>query len=138
MVYSSIQLNFLDISLVIVRLILAVVMGSHGWYKSFGKQGFNGSAERFKLHGIPWPLFFSYLTSLSQLLAVPLFLTGFFTRIISMVVMLEMIVAAWVKYRETKRIFDGADLPLSDLGLCLILIVSGAGHYSIDTMIFNK
>lgn len=123
--------GFENAALLITRILAAIVFASHGWYKSFGKQKFRGSAERFAERGIPLPLFFSYVTSLSQLLAVPLLLFGFLTQWIAILMALEMVVAIWAKYMDTKAVFDGMDLPLSDLAICLVLIAFGPGAYAL-------
>lgn len=130
----SITNGLTDAVLLFTRVIAAIVFGSHGWFKSFGKQKFKGSARRFKEHGIPFPLFFSYLTATSQLVAVPLLMAGFLTRWIALFLAGQMVVATWAKYKETKAIFDGADLPLSDLVICLLLVVLGPGAFSIDAL----
>ncbi|CEP69346.1 Uncharacterised protein family YphA [Moorella glycerini] len=132
--FLSFMQDYLDWALVIVRVVLAIVFGAHGWHKSFGKQGFQESAHRFIEHGIPFPLFFSYVVSLSQLVAVPLLLVGLFTRWVALVLLVEMMVATRVKYKEN-GIFDGADLPMSDLALCLLLMVLGPGALALDALI---
>jgi len=124
-----------DAVLFIVRIIAAVIFSSHGWFKSFGKQKFRGSADRFAERGIPFPLLSSYVSSLSQLLAVPLLVLGFLTQWIVLLLAMEMLVAVWVKYMDTHAIFDGMDLPLSDLAICLMLFVLGPGALSIDALI---
>lgn len=127
--------NWSDPALFVVRVITAVIFASHGWFKSFGKQSFRGSAERFAERGIPFPLFFSYVTSLSQLIAAPLLVLGFLTQWIVLLLAMEMIVAVWAKYMDTHAVFDGMDLPLSDLAICLMLFALGPGAYSIDALI---
>lgn len=133
--FFSFAENWSDSALFIVRVITAVIFASHGWFKSFGKQKFRGSAERFAERGIPFSLFASYVTSLSQLIAAPLLVLGFFTQWIVLLLAMEMIVAVWAKYMDTHAIFDGMDLPLSDLAICLMLFVLGPGAYSIDALI---
>lgn len=125
--------NYSDWALAFVRLVLAIVFWAHGWFKSFGRQGFHGSAARFKHHGIPFPLFFSYVTSISQLIAVPFLALGLITRWVALLLSIEMIVATWAKYKEN-YVFDGADLPMSDLALCLMLIVFGPGRFALDAL----
>lgn len=130
----SVTNGLADVTLFFTRIIAAIVFGAHGWFKSFGKQKFAGSAKRFQEHGIPFSLFFSYVTASSQLIAIPLLIFGFLTRWIALFLACQMVVATWAKYKETKAIFDGADLPLSDLVICLLLVVLGAGAYSIDAL----
>ncbi|TGE39112.1 DoxX family protein [Desulfosporosinus fructosivorans] len=127
--------NWSEAVLFIVRIITAVIFASHGWFKSFGKQKFRGSADRFAERGIPFPLFLSYVTSLSQLIAVPLLVLGFLTQWIVLILAMEMLVAVWAKYMDTHAIFDGMDLPLSDLAICMMLFVLGPGAFSIDALI---
>ncbi|KKM10493.1 DoxX family protein [Clostridiales bacterium PH28_bin88] len=126
--------QFLDMTLLVLRVILAIVFASHGWYKSFGKQGFVESARRYAFHGIPFPLFFSYLVAISQLVAVPLLLLGLLTRWLALFLFVQMIVATWAKYREN-GIFDGADLPMSTGAGCLLLLVLGPGAFALDAFI---
>ena len=131
--FSFVQ-GFSDLTLVIVRILAAIVFASHGWFKSFGKQKFRGSAERFAERGIPFPLLASYITSWSQLIAVPLLVLGFMTQWIALLLALEMVVAIWAKYMDTHAIFDGMDLPLGTLAICLVLFVLGPGAYSLDAL----
>ncbi|WP_434511856.1 DoxX family protein [Desulfitobacterium sp. AusDCA] len=133
--FFSFAQGWSDAALFILRFTAAVVFGAHGWFKSFGKQKFRGSADRFAEKGIPFPLFFSYVTSLSQLLSVPLFILGLFTQWIALMLAGEMVVATITKYQETNSIFDGADLPLSDLAICLALIIMGPGAFALDALI---
>lgn len=126
--------NYLDWGLLISRFTLATVFASHGWYKSFGKQGFVESARRYAFHGIPFPLFFSYFVAVSQLVAVPFLLLGFLTRWLAFFLLLQMIVATWAKYREN-GIFDGADLPMSTGALCLLLFILGPGAFALDAFL---
>lgn len=133
--FFSFTQSWSDAVIFVVRIITAIVFASHGWFKSFGKQGFHGSAKRFAERGIPFPLFASYVTSLSQLLAVPLLVLGFLTQWIVLLLAMEMIVAVWAKYMDTHAIFDGMDLPLSDLAICFMLFVLGPGAISIDALI---
>jgi putative oxidoreductase len=126
---------FSDSALLLTRIIAAIVFASHGWFKSFGKQKFQGSAENFAKRGIPFPLFFSYVTALSQLIAVPLLLAGFLTQWICLLLGMEMAVAIWAKYYDTHSVLDGMDLPMSDLAICLMLFVLGPGVYSLDAMV---
>jgi len=120
-----------DISLFILRIILAWVFWVHAWHKSFGKQGFRGSGDRFKFHGIPFPYAMAYFVSISQLIGAPLLLIGFLTRWWSLLFMCQMIVGTYSKYKED-RWFNGADFPLSLAGIFLLLIFLGPGAYSID------
>lgn len=133
--FFSFSQSWSDAVLFIVRIITAVIFASHGWFKSFGKQKFRGSADRFAERGIPFPLLASYVSSLSQLLAVPLLVLGFLTQWIVLLLAIEMLVAIWAKYMDTHSIFDGMDLPLSDLAICLMLFVLGPGTLSIDALI---
>ena len=127
--------SWADVGLLVVRILTAVIFASHGWFKSFGKQKFRGSAEQFAERGIPFPLLVAYITSLSQLVAVPLLVLGFLTQWIALLLAMEMLVAVWAKYIDTQAIFNGMDLPLSDLAICLMLFILGPGAYSIDALI---
>ncbi|MFZ5944101.1 MAG: DoxX family protein [Bacillota bacterium] len=126
----------LDFSLLILRIILAWVFWVHAWHKSFGKQGFRGSGDRFKFHKIPCPYLMAYFVSTSQLIGAPLILFGFLTRIVSLLFMFQMIVGAICKYKEDKW-FNGADFPLALTGIFFVLFFLGAGTYSFDNFWVN-
>jgi len=123
----------IDISLLILRVILAWVFWVHAWHKSYGKQGFKGSGDRFKFHGIPFPYAMAYFVSVSQLIGAPLLLIGFLTRWWSFLFMGEMLVGTYCKYKE-ERWFNSADLPLSLAGIFLLLMFLGGGPYSVDAL----
>lgn len=122
-----------DISLLVLRLIMAWIFWVHAWFKSFGGQGFIGSGDRFKFHGIPFPYAMAYFVSISQLIGAPLLLFGFLTRWVALLFMAEMVVGTYCKYKEDGW-FNGADLPFSILGAMLLLMFLGAGPYSIDAL----
>ncbi|KJS20752.1 MAG: hypothetical protein VR72_13310 [Clostridiaceae bacterium BRH_c20a] len=122
-----------DISLLILRIVLAWVFWVHAWHKSYGRQGYRGSGDRFKVHNIPYPYAMAYFVSISQLIGAPLLLVGFLTRWLALLFVGEMLVGAYCKYKE-ERWFNSADLPLSLAGIFLLLIFLGAGPYSIDAL----
>ncbi|KJS82876.1 MAG: hypothetical protein JM58_13780 [Peptococcaceae bacterium BICA1-8] len=122
-----------DISLLILRIVLAWVFWVHAWHKSYGKQGYRGSGDRFKFHNIPFPYAMAYFVSISQLIGAPLLLVGFMTRWLSLLFLGEMLVGTYCKYKEDCW-FNSADLPLTLAGIFLLLIFLGPGPYSIDAL----
>ncbi|NLT96136.1 MAG: DoxX family protein [Clostridia bacterium] len=125
---------FLDISLLILRILLAWVFFLHGWNSSFGKKGFKGTIERYKEHGIPMANIMAPFVAISQLVSVPCLALGLFIPFISVLLFAEMVVGTYCKYKE-KGWFLGADFPLSLTGIFLVLIFLGGGSYSLDALL---
>ena len=128
----------------IVRLLLAIVIFPHGAQKLFG--WFNGSGFSDNMHfltqtvGLPWAI--GLCVIIIEFFAPLALIAGFATRISSAAI---LVVMAGIIITQFKEYFfmnwygtqptEGSEFFLLAIGMCLSLMISGAGIYSVDGVI---
>ena len=137
-----------DISQLIARITLALVILPHGLQKTiglFGGYGFSGTMGFFTATlGMPTPLAFLVIMA-ESLGAIALFfglLTRFCAASLSLVMIGAIIMAHWSNgffmnwYGNQKG--EGFEYHLLVIGLTIILTISGGGRYSLDSLVSQK
>lgn len=130
---------------IITRLTLGIVILPHGlqlllgW---FGGYGFSGSIKYFTYTvGLPWLI--SFLVILLQSLGALMLILGFVTRplaLFTIFLFIGMIVTAHIDFGffmnwDGTQKGEGFEYHLLVIGLSLLLLVDGAGKYSIDYLV---
>jgi putative oxidoreductase len=129
----------------VLRLSLALVIFPHGAQKTlgwFGGHGFKGTMASFNKSGIPAGL--AFLAIMAEFLG-PLGLTaGLLTRVAALGIAVIMLVAITVHMQHGffmnwfgAQKGEGFEYHLLALGLAVALIISGAGAWSLDAMIWR-
>ncbi|MEO6830486.1 MAG: DoxX family protein [Acidobacteriaceae bacterium] len=136
-----------ELTLTVARLALGVVLFAHGaqlmlgW---FGGSGYAGSMQFFTqtLH-MPAPL--AWLAIVSQFTGSVALLLGFLTRIAALGIAIDMLVAIFkvhihvgffMNWAGTQK-GEGYEYHLLALALCFLLMVKGAGAFSIDGAVYD-
>jgi putative oxidoreductase len=120
-------------ALAVLRVIAGVVMIHNGLDKLGDIEGF---AEAYvEVIGLPFPIFFSYVAGLTELLGAPLLALGLFTRPAALGLTSTMLVAVYHHI-----LVAGISIPFLELsvlygGVFAFFTVNGAGDYSLDTLI---
>ena len=130
-----------DTVLLLLRIILGVVFLAHGSQKVlgiFGGYGLSATAGYFEqtLH-IPAAL--AYVASFTEFLGGIFILAGFLTKVFSLGLVINMLVAI-LAVHIGNGFFNpaGFEYPLTLLVIALILLLAGAGNYSLDKNVFGK
>jgi putative oxidoreductase len=123
--------GFNDIALLIGRVLIAALFLIAAYNKA---KGLTGTTAYFTRLGIPAPSIMAPVVIAFELLAGALFLAGFKTRLVALIVAIFVVVAALVAHTNFG---DGNQLNhflknLAIAGGCLALFVSGAGAFSVD------
>jgi putative oxidoreductase len=123
--------GFNDIALLIGRILIAALFLIAAYNKA---KGLTGTTAYFTRLGIPAPSIMAPVVIAFELLAGALFLAGFKTRLVALIVAVFVVVAALVAHTNFG---DGNQLNhflknLAIAGGCLALFVSGAGAFSVD------
>ena len=137
-----------DISMLLLRLFLALVFFPHGMQKVFGwfgGSGFNATMEMFtSAAGIPAVL--AFLAIMAESLGVVALFTGFLTRIAALGIAVNMTVCAlgnhlkngfFMNWMGTQK-GEGYEYHLLAIAISAALIISGGGKWSIDGLISRK
>lgn len=118
----------------LMRLFLGYFFLETGWGKI---HNLDGMAERFTEWGIPAPAFNAALSGWTEFLGGLLILVGLFTRLVSIPMFINMVVALLaVRLKKVSGIDDFVELdePLYALGF-LWLFFSGPGWVSLDRIL---
>tara|TARA_B100001564_G_scaffold302760_1_gene270636 strand:- start:96 stop:551 length:456 start_codon:yes stop_codon:yes gene_type:complete len=127
-----------DVGLLILRISTGFLMFTyHGLSKiTAGTERWEGLGHSLtNLIGIDsLHVFFGFLASLSESFGSVLIALGFFTRISSFFLLFTMTIAT------LKKVFLGGSFELALVYgiICLALIISGSGRYSLDYYFFRK
>ena len=118
----------------LVRLFVGYFFMETGWGKLHNLDGF---AQRFAGWGIPYPYFNAALSAYTEFIGGCLTIFGIGTRLVSIPMMINMVVAILKVNLKRVTTFDDfveLDEPLYALAY-LWLLLSGAGKVSIDYLI---
>jgi putative oxidoreductase len=123
-------------AIVIVRIIVGgyFIMHGHEFFNSKAMQGF---ADYLKndLH-FPLPALMAYLRTGAELFGGIMVLLGLFTRIGAFLIMITMLVAAFTAGKGD--LLGEAEFTFIYATLCFLVILVGAGKYSLDNIIYNR
>lgn len=127
------QTAAIDLSLLLVRIATGGFMFTHGWGKLV--KLVNGNFEFGDPIGVGIELSL-ILTVFSEIICAFFILVGLFTRLAAIPLIITMVVAVFVVHLDHD--FGKKELGLLFLINYLVLFLSGAGKYSIDTLLRNK
>lgn len=136
MSYSNLKSNpiYIDIVLLIVRLFIGFAMLSHGFPKlQMLLEG--GDIQFFDFLGLG-PKISLGLTVFAEFVCSIFLILGLFTRIAVGFLIFTMIIAGFVVHGADP--FDKKEMSLLYLAIYLLILVLGAGRFSIDGMIEKK
>jgi putative oxidoreductase len=132
-------------SLLVLRLALGIIIFPHGAQKLFGWFGGNGftATMGFFTNKMNIPAFFAFLAIIAESLGSMGLIVGLLTRVAAFGVLCNMVVAiAMVHWPNGffmnwfgKQKGEGFEYHLLVIGMCLALIISGGGKWSVDKTI---
>ena len=117
--------------ILILRLCLGFNFAMHGFAKFSG--GIENTSRWFDSLGLPGIL--AYGVALLEVLGGFALMAGLFTRFLSFLYIIVMIVAI-SKVQFVRGFLDGYELEVTFLAISLSLLVSGGGLYSVDHYLF--
>lgn len=136
------------ISGLLIRLTLALVILPHGCQQLFGwfgGYGFNGTMQYYTgTEKLPWLV--GLLVILLQSVGALLLLCGAGTRLMALAfigLFIGMIVKSHLNYGffmnwSGQQKGEGYEYHLLVIGMALVLLINGAGRYSVDGWLFSK
>ena len=137
-IFNSPSKRQIDAGLALLRVIVGAIFLAHGAQKIF-VFGFDGVAGAFGQMGIPMAGILGPFVALVEFFGGLALITGLFTRVASLGLLSTMVVA--ILQVHLKNGFfapTGVELPLSLLGSTALLVVTGAGSWSLDSLVGRR
>jgi len=130
----------------ILRLTLGAVMLPHGLQKTFGMYGGQGFSATMAGMSHQYPTFLVFLAIMAEFLGSLGLIFGFLTRIAAFGILCNMLVAITQVHMKNgffmnwmgKQAGEGIEYHILVVGICLALMVYGAGKFSVDHAIADK
>lgn len=120
-----------DISYLLMRLMLGIVLTFHGYQKVF-VIGLNGVAGFFGKIGIPLSQVTGPFIGILELVGGIMIILGVFTRYLGAIFAIEFIVATYAAWVLIGKGYGGSELEMLILFGSFLLATHGAGKYSVD------
>ena len=130
--------RFDTLGLLLLRVIVGFLIAAHGFQKltTIGPAGFGRGA--LDPLGAPAPVVFGYIVVFAELVGGVLLILGLLTRLVALVLTIDLIVAivlVKVKVGLIAQMAAGAELDLAYIAAFLALFLMGPGAASLDRLI---
>ena len=125
-----------DISLLIARVILGVVLIAHGWQK-YNDWTVEGTGQNFDKMGVPSPELAAQFATYFEIAGGALLIIGLLVRLVGPILFVDMAGAAWFAHRDGGIfVADGGWELVAVIGAAgLALAGAGAGRFSLDHLL---
>lgn len=137
-----------DITLLVVRILLGTVIGMHGaqkllgWFEGYGFEGTVG----FFTQTIGLPYLFAVVIILAESLGMIALIFGLFSRILSGSLIIIMLGAIFTTHGQYGFFMnwsgtqggEGFEFHLLAIGMSLIILLHGAGTFSLDHFLLKR
>lgn len=124
--------------LTILRVWLGTAFIMHGLPGIFDLDYMAGHAGMMELYNIPIPEFTAYLSKGGELLAGVLLLVGWWTRLGTMIIVINMLVATFIALRGDIFGDFQAEISFTYLLMALVLFFNGPTAFSLDQIWYQR
>lgn len=124
-----------SLGLAVLRIVVGIIFLAHGYQKLF-KFGFHGVTGMFGHLGVPIPAVFAVIVTLVEFVGGILLITGLATRIPSILIAIDMVVAILLVHAKHGffNLNGGFEFPLVLLAATICLALAGGGAASLNKL----
>ena len=126
------NLPFFKEPLTVLRIWLGIAFIIHGLPGIFDSDYMAGHTGMMELYDIPLPELTAYLSKGGELLGGILLLLGLFTRLGTIIIIVNMLVATFIALRGDIFGDFQAEISFTYLLIAIVLLLSGPTAYSLD------
>ena len=134
--------NFNELSITLLRVVLGLMFAYHGYLKLFVAGALPGTAKFFAGLGIPLANYAAVLVACVEFFGGILLILGFITRLASVVLIIEMLVAFFKVHLKQGYIISqnvyGYEYIVLILTTLVVILINGPGKLSVGKMFKNK
>lgn len=121
--------------LILVRIFAGIIIAKYG-LEIFNHDKMKGNTDWLTDIHLPAPVFMAYLGKATELIGGILLIIGLCTRLAAMALVITMSVIIFLMGKG--NIFGDEQLPFLFLLLFVSFIFSGAGKWSLDSLLFDR
>jgi putative oxidoreductase len=137
-IFSQPTTRQINIGLTVLRVIVGTIFIAHGAQKVF-VLGFDGVAGGFAQMGIPMAGLLGPFIGLLEFFGGMALIAGLLTRLVAAGLASTMVVAMLVVHLKAGFFApNGVEFPLSLFGSTIVLLLTGAGAWSVDALLGRK
>ncbi|MCX5043483.1 DoxX family protein [Aldersonia sp. NBC_00410] len=128
-----------DLAVLIARVAIGIVFFAHGWQKLF-TNGIDGTASFFDQSGVPAASASAWFAAVIELAGGAALILGLAVPLAGLLLLIDMI-GAFVFVHAGAGIFvaeGGYELVLVLGAAALLLVIIGAGRYSVDQLLISR
>ena len=124
-----------DLSLLVARVSLGIILIAHGWQK-FDEWTIAGTGDSFAGMGVPAPSVTAGVVTFAELVGGALLILGVLTPLVALLNVIGMLGALFLVHLEAGIFVDagGYELVLAIFAGLIILTFRGAGRFSVDRL----
>lgn len=126
----SILLIFSDWTILILRVVFAVIFLAHGWPKI---KDLKVNSQNFAMMGFKPGAFWGTIVAFVEFFGALALITGLYTQLAALLIAIQMLVAAAWKIKNKQGLVGGFEFDLILAAAALLLATLGAGLYSLDS-----
>ncbi|MEN9203264.1 MAG: DoxX family protein [Thermostichus sp. DG_1_6_bins_120] len=132
---DSVTLRWSQLGWAVLRVVAGLFMIHNGLDKLADIEGF--AVAYVEVIGLPFPIFFSYVAALTELIAAPMVALGLFTRVAALGLFSTMAVAMFHHIKVAGFSIPYLELSAIYAAIFLAFTINGGGVFSLDQLLVN-
>jgi putative oxidoreductase len=132
----SLPAQLSEVALLVVRVIVGIIIGAHGWQKLTVIGPANFGQSFLAQSGVPLPIFMGYVVTCTEVIGGILLIVGLLSRLVALLLTINLVIATLMVNVHVGLLSStdgvGAELPLALIAGFLAILLAGPGRLSLD------